>query len=89
MKAMGIIREVDGLGRIVIPKELRREYGLNKGTPLEILVNGREIIFRLHVKSCVFCGRQENLIKEDETYLCNECLNKLIIKRKVEENETN
>ena len=36
MKATGIIRRIDELGRIVIPKEVRRNLGIKEGDPLEI-----------------------------------------------------
>lgn len=36
MKATGIVRRVDDLGRIVIPRELRRQIGIQEGDPLEI-----------------------------------------------------
>lgn len=36
MKATGIVRRIDELGRIVIPKEIRRNYRIKEGTPLEI-----------------------------------------------------
>lgn len=46
MKATGIVRPVDSLGRIVIPKELRRTLGINVGDPMDILVDGDSIILR-------------------------------------------
>lgn len=36
MKATGIVRRIDDLGRVVIPKEIRRSMGLREGDPLEI-----------------------------------------------------
>ena len=36
MKATGIIRRVDDLGRVVIPKEIRKKLGIYEGDPLEI-----------------------------------------------------
>ena len=39
MKATGIIRRMDDLGRIVIPKELRRTMGVREGDPLELTIN--------------------------------------------------
>mgnify|MGYP001119666243 CR=1 FL=1 len=39
MKATGIIRRIDDLGRIVIPKEIRRNLGIREGEPLEIFVH--------------------------------------------------
>lgn len=38
MKATGIIRRVDDLGRVVIPKEIRRSVGIREGDPLEIFL---------------------------------------------------
>lgn len=42
MKSTGIVRKVDELGRIVIPKELRRTLNIEEGDPLEIFVDGKE-----------------------------------------------
>ena len=39
MKATGIIRRIDDLGRVVIPKEIRRSAGLREGDPLEFFVS--------------------------------------------------
>lgn len=36
MKATGIVRRIDDLGRIVIPKEIRRSFRIKEGDPLEI-----------------------------------------------------
>lgn len=39
MKATGIVRRIDDLGRIVIPKEIRRTLRIREGDPLEIFIN--------------------------------------------------
>ena len=39
MKATGIVRRIDDLGRVVIPKEIRRTLRLREGTPLEIFTD--------------------------------------------------
>ena len=44
MKATGIIRRVDDLGRVVIPKEIRRNLGIREGEPLEIFIDGRDTV---------------------------------------------
>ncbi len=44
MKSTGIVRRIDSLGRIVLPKELRRVLHLPEGTPMEISVDGSKII---------------------------------------------
>ena len=47
MKATGIIRKIDDLGRIVIPKEIRRSMRIREGDPLEIYTNrDGEVIFK-------------------------------------------
>ena len=42
MRATGIIRRIDDLGRVVIPKEIRRKMRIREGDPLEIFVNENE-----------------------------------------------
>ena len=39
MKATGIVRRTDELGRVVIPKEIRRQVGIRDGEPLEIYLD--------------------------------------------------
>ena len=49
MTATGIVRRVDDLGRVVIPKEIRRRYKITEGTPLELFIDdssGRIILQR-------------------------------------------
>lgn len=49
MKATGIIRRIDDLGRIVIPKEIRRMAGLRENDPMEIFVEGRKVILEKYL----------------------------------------
>lgn len=46
MKATGIIRRVDDLGRVVIPKEIRRTMKIREGDPLEIYLEKDAVVFR-------------------------------------------
>ena len=47
MKATGIVRRIDELGRVVIPKEIRRTQRIRRGDPLEIFTTGDgEVILR-------------------------------------------
>ena len=47
MKATGIVRRIDDLGRVVIPKEIRRTQRIREGDPLEIFTTGDgEVIFK-------------------------------------------
>lgn len=58
MKSTGIVRKVDELGRIVIPMELRRTLEINKKDPVEIFIDGEEIILRKFVSNaaCIVTG---------------------------------
>ena len=51
MKATGIVRHVDDLGRIVIPKEIRRTMAIQEGNALEIYITDDGILFRKCVQS--------------------------------------
>ena len=46
MKSMGIVRRIDDLGRICIPKELRRNCGIREGEPLEMFISDEGIILK-------------------------------------------
>ncbi|MFT8322856.1 MAG: AbrB/MazE/SpoVT family DNA-binding domain-containing protein [Bacillus sp. (in: firmicutes)] len=46
MKSTGIVRKIDELGRIVIPKELRKLRSLEIGTPIEIFVDSDKIVLK-------------------------------------------
>ncbi len=59
MKATGIIRRVDDLGRIVLPKELRQTMGIRTGDPMEIYIDADNIILRKYAPGCVFCGNTD------------------------------
>lgn len=45
----GIIRRIDDLGRVAIPKEIRRKLNIKEGDPLEICLDGNKVIFELYV----------------------------------------
>ena len=47
MKATGIVRRMDDLGRVVVPKELRRTMKISEGTPLEIFIDKDGVIIFL------------------------------------------
>ncbi|WP_342550932.1 AbrB/MazE/SpoVT family DNA-binding domain-containing protein [Lysinibacillus sp. FSL M8-0216] len=46
MKSTGMVRKIDELGRVVIPKELRRTLGIDNQDPLEIFIDGDQIILK-------------------------------------------
>lgn len=45
MRATGIVRRIDDLGRVVIPKEIRSRLKIQEGDPFEIAVEGSSVVF--------------------------------------------
>ncbi|AFQ19540.1 AbrB/MazE/SpoVT family DNA-binding domain-containing protein [Bacillus thuringiensis] len=58
MKSTGVTRKIDELGRIVLPKELRRTLGIGEKEPLEIFVEGEKIILQKYKSydACAITG---------------------------------
>lgn len=56
LKSTGVVRKLDQLGRIVLPKELRTVLNLKEKDALEIYVDGEQIILKKYEPACVFCG---------------------------------
>ena len=88
MKSTGIVRGVDGLGRIVLPKELRTSMKLDNDAKLEIFVEGDEIILKKYrsivlkkhrpAGSCDFCGEvDDNAIQYAGYCICTSCRKKI------------
>jgi transcriptional pleiotropic regulator of transition state genes len=74
MKAIGIVRRVDGLGRIVLPKELRNTLDINARDGLEIFLDDGTIILKKYMPSCVFCGSTEDLVNYKGKKVCKNCI---------------
>lgn len=62
MRNTGIVRNLDNLGRIVIPKEMRRVLDIAVKDPIEILIQDETIILRKYEPVDIFNGDKEDLI---------------------------
>lgn len=77
MKATGIVRKVDELGRIVIPIELRNKLDIAIKDPIEIFVEGSSIILKKYEPNCIFCNNSKELTTYKDKLICSKCLAKL------------
>lgn len=77
MKATGIVRKVDELGRIVLPIELRRTLNIEIKDPLEIYVDGEAILLKKYQPACVFCGSSDDVIQIKGKNICANCIKEL------------
>ena len=82
MKATGIIRRVDELGRVVIPIELRNKFGITEKDPMEIYVDSSSIILKKYEPNCIFCDSSKKLVEFHGKQICEKCLNSLVEKNK-------
>ena len=77
MKNTGIVRKVDELGRVVIPKELRRTGDIAEGDPLEFYVEGEQIILKKYEPNCTFCGQADEILVYKGKNICRKCLREI------------
>lgn len=77
MKATGIVRKIDELGRIVLPMELRRTLGIEIKDPLEIYVESDAILLKKYNPSCIICGSMKELSDFQGKNICKKCREEL------------
>ena len=75
MKPTGMVRRLDSLRRIVIPKELRMTIGLAERDLVEIYVGDQNtIVLKKYETSCVICNSTDGLTSFKGKLLCARCL---------------
>lgn len=78
MKATGMIRKIDHLGRIVIPMEIRKSFEIKDGEPMEIFTgDNNQIILKKYNPGCQECGNAGIKLHGDNVKLCKPCMDKL------------
>ncbi len=77
MKTTGIVRQMDSLGRIVLPIELRRTLDIAQKDSLEIYVEGNQIILKKYEPTCIFCENSRDIVSFKGKNVCPACLMEL------------
>ena len=71
MKSTGIVRPLDGVGRIVLPMEIRKNLNITERNDLiEIYTEGDKIILKKYSPNCVFCGSENDIISFKGKNIC-------------------
>ncbi len=85
MKSTGIVRTLDGLGRVVIPIEIRRTLNWKLKNKIEIFIDEDCVILRKFRSGCNICYNADsnNLLYLNGFTICHDCLDKL---NKIENN---
>jgi transcriptional pleiotropic regulator of transition state genes len=73
LKSTGVVRRLDDLGRVVMPKELRRTLGIDAGDPVEFFVDGERVVIKKYTPGCMLCGSLEQLHTIEGKQICMEC----------------
>lgn len=73
-KTTGIIRRIDNLGRVVIPKEIRKALDIKEGDTVEIGLEGEQVYVKKPSIECKFCN---NILTEEQLdskfKICSNC----------------
>ena len=77
MKSTGIVRNIDPLGRVVLPMELRKLLDLKVQDPVEIFTHGSDVVIRKYRPGCVFCNRDGSMLQFKGLYVCSHCIAEL------------
>ena len=77
MKATGIVRPVDPLGRVVIPVELRRTLNIKTDDSLEVFVDGDFIMLKKYEPACIFCGNAKDVENIHGKNVCKDCIEEM------------
>ena len=78
MKVSGIVRPVDKMGRVVIPREIRNQLKIeNNVDSFEIFMDGDNVILRKYQPTCIFCDSNGESIKYHGFNVCRECIEKM------------
>ena len=70
-------RKMDGLGRIVLPMEIRTTLSLKEGDSLEICLENNKIVLLPNQYYCALCKATEDLREIDNSYICLGCKEKI------------
>ncbi len=78
MKSTGIVRNIDELGRVVVPKEIRQRMGIANTDPVEIYIEGDKIILTKYSPVCHFCGASDNVVEFKGKKICKSCIDDIV-----------
>ncbi len=74
----GVVRPVDKMGRVVIPKEIRSQLKIvNDKDSFEISIEGDKVILQKFHPTCLFCDSLIDVVTYNDRLICKSCIEKL------------
>ena len=77
MRNTGVRKTIDDLGRIVLPKEIRKSLGLGIRSAVDLYVDGEKLIITKTKNECIFCNSRDNLVEYKGKSVCEKCIEEL------------
>ncbi len=77
MQTTGTVREIDELGRIVLPAEIREKLGVRKRDSVEFFWRDGHLVLGRHEPACAFCGGKDGLATFAGENVCRACRAKI------------
>lgn len=78
MKSTGMVRAVDKMGRVVIPKEIRKQLKVeNDVDSFEIYMDGDKVVLKKYQPTCIFCDSLADSVHFEGYNVCKSCIEKL------------
>ncbi len=88
MKSTGMVRPVDRMGRVVIPKEIRKRLQIeNDKDSFEIYMEGEYVVLHKFEPTCMFCGKLGESVDMQGHTICKNCIEELNRKAQEEQGE--
>ena len=77
MKATGFIKKVDEMGRIVVPKDIRKALGVSNLDYVQFYLDENGVVLRKYNNCCFLCSSSENVVTYKEKFICKSCIEEL------------
>lgn len=78
MRPIGCVRQIDKLGRLVLPADIRRSLNITDGEDsVEFFIDKDSVIIKKYHPACIFCNSAENIVTYKNQIICQSCLDEL------------
>ena len=78
MRAVGCVRQIDKLGRLVLPSDIRRMLNIKDGSDsVEFFVDEDSVVIKKYRPACIFCNSANNIQTYKNQSICQSCLDEM------------